>query len=132
MPSFIHISFVNVMTHLRSILFLALSALSLCGIAKGKPENQLTLFVGTYTQDSPSKGIYVYRFNQDTGNFSLRSSVKAGNPSFVTLSPNGSSFAKRHDTAEHISKRNPVKPINNLFISVQFISLRETLSQPAQ
>ena len=88
-PSFIHISFVNVMTHLRSFLSLALLPLSLFGSAKGKPQNQLTLFVGTYTQDSPSKGIYVYRFNQDTGNFSLRSSVKAGNPSFVALSPNG-------------------------------------------
>ena len=77
------------MLHPRSLLSLVLSALSLCGFAKGKPSAQLTLFVGTYTEDSPSEGIYVFHFNQETGHFSLRSSAKAGNPSFVVLSPNG-------------------------------------------
>lgn len=77
------------MLHPRPLLSLVLSALSLCGFAKGKPSAQLTLFVGTYTEDSPSEGIYVFHFNQETGHFSLRSSVKAGNPSFVVLSPNG-------------------------------------------
>ena len=77
------------MLHPRPLLSLVLSALSLCGFAKGKPSAQLTLFVGTYTEDSPSEGIYVFHFNQETGHFSLRSSAKAGNPSFVVLSPNG-------------------------------------------
>ena len=73
----------------RPLLSLVLSALSLCGFAQGKQSAQLTLFVGTYTEDSPSEGIYVFHFNQETGHLSLRSSVKAGNPSFVVLSPNG-------------------------------------------
>ena len=77
------------MLHPRPLLSLVLSALSLCGFAQGKQSAQLTLFVGTYTEDSPSEGIYVFHFNQETGHFSLRSSAKAGNPSFVVLSPNG-------------------------------------------
>ena len=77
------------MLHPRPLLSLVLSALSLCGFAQGKQSAQLTLFVGTYTEDSPSEGIYVFHFNQEMGHFSLRSSAKAGNPSFVVLSPNG-------------------------------------------
>ena len=73
------------MLHPRPLLSLVLSALSLCGFAKGKSSAQLTLFVGTYTEDSPSEGIYVFHFNQETGHFSLRSSVKAGNPSSPTF-----------------------------------------------
>ena len=73
----------------RSLLAIALSAVSVCGFAKGKQQGLLTLFVGTYTEDSPSEGIYVYSFNQETGAFSLRSSAKAANPSFVAIAPNG-------------------------------------------
>ena len=73
----------------RLLLPLAFSALSLCAFAKAKQQANLTLFVGTYTQNSSSKGIYVYNFNQETGAFKLRSTAQAGNPSFVAVSPNG-------------------------------------------
>lgn len=73
----------------RLLLPLAFSALSLCAFAKAKQQANLTLFVGTYTQNSLSKGIYVYNFNQETGAFKLRSTAQAGNPSFVAVSPNG-------------------------------------------
>ena len=73
----------------RLLLPLAFSALSLCAFAKAKQQANLTLFVGTYTQNSWSKGIYVYNFNQETGAFKLRSTAQAGNPSFVAVSPNG-------------------------------------------
>lgn len=47
------------------------------------------LFVGTYT-DKGSEGIYVYRFNEQTGALTP-ASVKGGiqNPSFLALSPDG-------------------------------------------
>ncbi len=47
------------------------------------------MYIGTYTEDSNSNGIYTYRFNQENGTFELLSSATAGNPSFVTLSPDG-------------------------------------------
>ena len=47
------------------------------------------MYVGTYTEGGNSKGIYTYHFNQENGTFELLSSATAGNPSFVTLSPDG-------------------------------------------
>ena len=47
------------------------------------------MYVGTYTEGGNSKGIYTYNFNQENGTFELLSSATAGNPSFVTLSPEG-------------------------------------------
>lgn len=47
--------------------------------------NDLTMIVGTYTEQSTSEGMYVYRFNQDNGKAEAISSVKAGNPSFLTF-----------------------------------------------
>lgn len=46
------------------------------------------LLVGTYT-GSGSKGIYVYRFNTETGNTTLVSSVETSNPSFLAISKSG-------------------------------------------
>lgn len=45
----------------------------------------LTMVVGTYTEGSISKGMYVYRFNQNTGESNLLSSVTVGNPSYVVV-----------------------------------------------
>jgi len=50
---------------------------------KSSSNNELTMLVGTYTEGSVSKGVYVYRFNQETGKAKMVSSVQAGNPSFV-------------------------------------------------
>jgi 6-phosphogluconolactonase len=44
------------------------------------------MLVGTYTSGK-SEGIYVYRFSS-TGEFSLVSSVKTSNPSYLAVSPN--------------------------------------------
>jgi 6-phosphogluconolactonase len=49
------------------------------------------LFIGTYT-GSGSKGIYVYKFNTQTGNatwVSNTDSSTASNPSFLSVAPNG-------------------------------------------
>jgi 6-phosphogluconolactonase len=44
------------------------------------------MLVGTYTWGK-SEGIYVYKFNSNTGAISFVSSVKTSNPSFLTVSP---------------------------------------------
>lgn len=45
------------------------------------------LFIGTYTNTS-SEGIYVYKFNTATAETKFTSTVKASNPSFITVSAN--------------------------------------------
>lgn len=45
--------------------------------------NDLTMIVGTYTDQSTSEGMYVYRFNQDNGEAEAVSCTKSGNPSFL-------------------------------------------------
>ena len=52
-------------------------------------DNNLIMYIGTYTEESNSNGIYTYHFNQENGTFELLSSATAANPSFVTLSPDG-------------------------------------------
>lgn len=47
------------------------------------------LIVGTYTNNSPSEGIYVYDFNNKNGSAKKISHVKAGNPSYLAISKNG-------------------------------------------
>ena len=45
---------------------------------------ELTLYIGTYTSGK-SEGIYTHRMNTDTGQLKMFSSIKADNPSFLTL-----------------------------------------------
>ena len=46
------------------------------------------LFIGTYT-NGLSKGIYVYHFNTITGTGTEVSTMKAANPSYLSISPDG-------------------------------------------
>jgi len=70
---------------IRSIfIFLILSFnLSVNLVAQSKEK---LLVIGTYTSDS-SEGIYVYKFNTETGDNSRVSSVKTSNPSYLVVSP---------------------------------------------
>ena len=77
------------MLKLQSVLSLVLSMFAFHIFAQGEKPNNLTMFVGTYTEGGNSKGIYTYRFNQENGTFELLSSATAANPSFLTLSPDG-------------------------------------------
>ena len=57
------------------------------------------LFVGTYTDGKPDKGIYIYEFNSKTGNLKKVSTGDSiTNPSFLTLSPNGNFIYACTDT----------------------------------
>jgi 6-phosphogluconolactonase len=50
-------------------------------------ENKFNLIVGTYTKSCDSKGIYVYEFDSNTGDFKLKSNTEnILNPSYLTVS----------------------------------------------
>lgn len=51
-------------------------------------QKELLLITGTYTTNSSSRGIYVYRFNTLTAQATLADSVITPNPSYLALSPN--------------------------------------------
>lgn len=79
--------------------FLAASALGLVELARGskglalREERQLDgelLYVGTYTDDGRSKGIYLVRMDRRSGQLRLVGSVDAGaNPSYLAIHPKG-------------------------------------------
>lgn len=54
-------------------------------IAKATP-NDMFLLVGTYTSNEGSKGIYVYKFNTETGKADSLSMAEVVNPSYLVLS----------------------------------------------
>ncbi|MGV8963624.1 MAG: lactonase family protein [Candidatus Saccharimonadaceae bacterium] len=48
---------------------------------------EMYMLVGTYTSNEGSKGIYVYKFDTDTGKSDSVSMVEVANPSFLAVSP---------------------------------------------
>lgn len=57
------------------------------------------LFVGTYTDNKPDSGIYVYEFNTSTGDLKLMSAGKnLTNPTYLAISPNGNYLYACTDT----------------------------------
>jgi len=65
-------------------LLLCLAAGAVLSAQKGKEQY---LVIGTYTS-TVSDGIYVFKFNTETGENSFVSVAIASNPSFLTISPN--------------------------------------------
>jgi 6-phosphogluconolactonase len=67
------------------------SLLFLPQVSKSQSKVEQYLIVGTYTRPNtknPSEGIYVYKFNTNTGDFSAVSKATGiKNPSFLTVSP---------------------------------------------
>ncbi len=59
------------------------------GIRALAGDHELTMIIGTYTEQSLSDGMYVYRFNQRSGASRLVGDVHAGNPSFLAINDNG-------------------------------------------
>lgn len=50
-------------------------------------QKEVNLFVGTYSKTCDSKGIYLYKFNTETGEATLKTSTEnVVNPSFLTIS----------------------------------------------
>jgi 6-phosphogluconolactonase len=67
---------------MRYLTTLLILLLSVTGFAQN-----YYLFVGTYT-NGKSKGIYIYKFNSNTGKASWVSTTTTKNPSYLSLSPN--------------------------------------------
>ena len=67
------------------IIFILLSIFTL---AIGQAQkNKINLIIGTYTKSCESKGIYVYEFDSNTGDFSLKNNTeRVFNPSYLTVS----------------------------------------------
>ena len=82
---------------LTYLLFVALIAIS-CTMNKSEKSNEDTaqdlivsmgemyMLVGTYTSQEGSKGIYVYKFDTDTGKSDSVSMVEVANPSYLAIS----------------------------------------------
>lgn len=72
---------------IRSIVsFVLLSCILSLSLCSQKSKDHY-LLIGTYT-GSGSDGIYVYKFNTETGENSFVSTVNTSNPSFLAVSPN--------------------------------------------
>jgi 6-phosphogluconolactonase len=57
---------------------------------KTTAKSQYLAYVGTYTTKTNSKGIYAYRYDTSTGNFTLMGvAAESADPSFVAVHPNG-------------------------------------------
>ena len=66
--------------------FITLLALFLFATVQAQKSKQ-NLIIGTYTNSCESKGIYVYEFNSNTGDFNFKSSTEnIINPSYLTVS----------------------------------------------
>ncbi len=50
-------------------------------------QKELLLITGTYTSNSSSTGIYIYRFNTVTAGVALADSIVTPNPSYLAISP---------------------------------------------
>ena len=53
---------------------------------------EIKMLIGTYTENSSSKGIYYYSLNQETGESKLLSTIMSENPSFITIHENKQNF----------------------------------------
>lgn len=70
----------------RTFYFLTAGLIALsCTNRKERTENELTMVAGTYTGGG-SKGIYTFRFNQETGEFKALSDAGISNPSYLAIS----------------------------------------------
>ncbi len=76
------------LSELPKIILLAIVLVMFIGC---KPTKETTLlFVGSYTDKKPGKGIYIYEFNNETGEAALQFELDSIiNSSFLRLSPNG-------------------------------------------
>src|SRR5690348_5713867 len=75
------------------LLCLAAPLFLLAGAAPNhsKPSpGQYPAYVGTYTAKTPSKGIYVYRFDSESGSLAENGvAAETPDPSFLVVHPNG-------------------------------------------
>jgi len=70
---------------MKNVYVILLSVFTLSAVQS--QENKFNLIIGTYTNKCDSKGIYVYDFDSNTGDFNFKNaSEKIVNPSYLTVS----------------------------------------------
>lgn len=81
---------------MRKLLAIALTFTILSAFGQ---KSKLYLFVGTYTDGLPDKGIYIFEFNSKSGHLKkVATGDSITNPSFLTLSPDGNFIYACTDT----------------------------------
>ncbi|MDB5193303.1 MAG: lactonase family protein [Segetibacter sp.] len=70
------------------------------GFQKTKKQVDYHLLIGTYTTGK-SEGIYVYRFNTQTGKFSYESKAAISNPSFLAIAENAKNVFAIEESANN-------------------------------
>jgi 6-phosphogluconolactonase len=63
----------------------AMSVTILRDTAWSNQDRSMTLYIGTYTQDTASEGIYTYSMNRSTGELQKVTSIMSVNPSFLAM-----------------------------------------------
>lgn len=78
-------------------------------------DSHADLYIGTYTSEAGSRGIYSARLNTATGEIgALKLSVEADNPSFVALHPNGRYLYAVHERGEGTASAYAIGPDGTL------------------
>lgn len=90
-----------------------------------KASDELKMLVGTYTEGSGSEGIYLFRFNQATGEAMMLTSARVGNPSFLAFAP-GAGYV--YSVSEYSDGRAAANATSFDAVASRF---GETLSEPA-
>ena len=82
---------------------------------------EIKLLIGTYTEESNSKGVYLYSFNEKTGESKELDTEMSGNPSFVLLSEDNQYFYSvnefntgKQGVSSYSIKDNKITKINEL------------------
>lgn len=90
-------------------------------------QSKTLMFVGTYTDGIPDKGIYVYELNHNNGALSLVFNTEnIVNPSFLTVSPNGKFLYVCTETKLSQHGNLSAFAINSIDGSLKFINKQST------
>jgi len=81
------------------------------------------LFIGTYTDGKPAKGIYIYRMNMQTGELTATGNAEnITNPSFLTLSSGGKYLYACTDTKTAVAGSISAFSIDSVNGGINFIN----------
>jgi len=81
------------------------------------------LFIGTYTDGKPAKGIYVYRMNMQTGELTATGTAEnVTNPSFLTVSANGKYLYACTDTKTAVAGSISAFSVDSIKGRINFIN----------
>ena len=119
---------VNKKDNLKKMRQLAFILLTLAVFVVNGQTGSTYLFVGTYTDGVPAKGIYVYKMNPGTGDLKLVSSgEEITNPSFLSVSPNGQYLYACTDTKMIVAGSVSAFEIDSITGAINFINKQSSV-----